>query len=196
MKILAFTDIHENKIKIDQIIKKAKEVDLLICCGDFTWFGNDTEGVISKIAKTKKPWILLYGNHESPKEVEKIAKKYDNVIFLDDELYTFGDFQFFAHGGGGFSYRDKVLESKVKDLKKKLDKKKRLIFLTHAPPYGTKLDIMPFPGHVGCQSITKAILELQPILYMCGHIHECEGNKDKIGKTLALNPGRGKVIII
>lgn len=197
MKILAFTDIHESKIKIDQIISKAKEVDILVDCGDFTRFGNDTKGVITKIAKTKKPFILIHGNHENPEEVKEICEKFDNVFFIHDKLYTIGNLQFFGHGGGGFSHRDKRLELIVPKVKQKLDKTKRLIYLNHAPPYGTKLDHMPPPfGHVGCTSVTKAIIELKPVIFLSGHIHETEGQKQKIGNTIALNPGRGKVITL
>ena len=49
MKILAFTDIHENKVKINTILKTAKDVDMLICCGDFTYFGHNTKGIIATL---------------------------------------------------------------------------------------------------------------------------------------------------
>jgi len=183
MKILAFTDIHESKSKIDQILKKSKDVDLLICCGDFTYFENDLKGVIKALAKANKPTIILHGNHEYAPNVKAICEKYDNMIFLNDSLYTFGNLQFFAHGGGGFSYTDKKLEVIAKKIEPKLDKSKKLIFITHAPPYGTKLDLLPFPGHVGCQSIVKVIIDLKPVIHLSGHLHENEGKKDKIGNT-------------
>ena len=136
MKILAFTDIHENKNKIDQILKKAKEVDILVCTGDFTYFSNNTEGILKKLAKTNKPVILIHGNHESWTEVNEICKKYENLHFLHGDLITFEDVQFFGLGGGGFSYTDKKLEAAITKIKSKIDKKKKLVLLTHAPPYG------------------------------------------------------------
>lgn len=197
MKILAFTDIHEDKEKIDQIIKKSKDVDILIDCGDFTWFGNDTRGIISKIAKTGKPFFLIHGNHEDPNEVQEIYDEFDNVKFIHDKLITIGNLQIFGHGGGGFSHEDKRLEVISKKVKLNLNSNKKLIYINHAPPYGTKLDLMPPPfGHVGCASVTKAIIDLKPAIFLSGHIHETEGKKQKIGETIALNPGKGKVITI
>jgi len=197
MKILAFTDLHEDKEKIDQIIKKAKYVDILIDCGDFTWFGNKTREVITKIAKTEKPFFLIHGNHENPNEVQKISDEFDNVKFIHDKLITVGDIQIFGHGGGGFSYEDKKLEVVSKKVKLNLDSSKKLIYINHAPPYGTKFDLMPAPyGHVGCASVTKVIIDLKPVIFLTGHIHEGEGKQQKIGETIALNPGKGKVITI
>ena len=49
MKILVFTDVHEKSKFIDILIKKAKNVDLLVCCGDLSWFGNSLENMIKKL---------------------------------------------------------------------------------------------------------------------------------------------------
>src|SRR5690606_8123947 len=62
------------------------------------------------------------------------------------------------------------------------------LFVTHAPPYGTKTDLLPSGEHVGSKSIRKIIEELQPTINICGHIHEARGT-DKIGNTEIINPG-------
>lgn len=196
MKILAFTDIHENKVKISSIIKTAKDVDLLICCGDLTYFSHNLKGIIAALAKAGKPLIIIHGNHEGAQELKKICENFKNVIYLHNKVYITGNFAFFGHGGGGFSYVDGELDKITKELKKKLDKTKKLIFITHAPPFGTRTDLQPHYGHVGCQSITKSIVELKPILHLSGHIHETEGKRDKIGNTITLNPGKGKIITL
>ncbi len=196
MKILAFTDIHENKAKIANILENAKKADLLVCCGDFTYFGRNIKGILSKLAKSGKPLIIIHGNHEEAHELKKACESFKNVIYIHNKIYILGDFAFFGHGGGGFSYTDEQLDAITKEVKKKLDKTKKLIFITHAPPFGTKVDSQPFYGHVGCQSVMKSILELNPILHLCGHIHETEGKKDRIGKTITLNPGKGKIIAL
>ena len=74
----------------------------------------------------------------------------------------------------------KALES-IKD-------EKITLFITHAPPYGTKTDLLPSGEHVGSESIRRIIEELQPTLNICGHIHEARGT-DKIGETIIINPG-------
>lgn len=80
------------------------------------------------------------------------------------------------------------------------------IYLMHAPPYGTGLDIAPkldasfnpprpvtqggqeilIP--VGATSFRDAIKDTQPLLTLHGHIHETR-NSAKIGRSLAIDPG-------
>ncbi|HYT00063.1 MAG TPA: metallophosphoesterase [Thermoplasmata archaeon] len=82
----------------------------------------------------------------------------------------------------------------------------RCIYLIHAPPFGTGLDIAPkldtstdpprpvvqggqqvlIP--VGSTSFREAILERQPLLGLHGHIHETK-NAAKLKRTLCVDPG-------
>jgi len=68
------------------------------------------------------------------------------------------------------------------------------VFVVHAPPHNSKLDIS-FRGDAwGSRSIRGAIERLKPILSLHGHIHEApdvSGDfKDEIGVTTAVNPGQ------
>jgi len=77
-----------------------------------------------------------------------------------------------------------------------LKKNSKVVLITHGPPYGTRCDLMP-QGHVGCKTYTKVDKELKPILHICGHLHETDSRRDKIGNTLVINPGAaGKIIRI
>jgi Icc-related predicted phosphoesterase len=73
-------------------------------------------------------------------------------------------------------------------------KKDKVILVTHAPPYNTKVDRIN--GNLcGNKSIRNFISEVKPVLAVCGHLHETAGKRDKIGKTLVINPGyKGMVI--
>lgn len=70
---------------------------------------------------------------------------------------------------------------------------KKTVYVIHAPPFNTKLDIITTSAHVGSVSIRHFIEEEQPLLTLHGHIHESpkmSGSwKDKIGKTLCINVG-------
>jgi len=82
-----------------------------------------------------------------------------------------------------------------KDLKKlkKLSNPKRTIYVIHAPPFNTKLDIITTGAHVGSKAIRQFIEKEQPLLTLHGHIHESpkmSGSwQDKIGKTICINVG-------
>lgn len=62
------------------------------------------------------------------------------------------------------------------------------ILISHNPPKDSACDKISSGAHVGSRAVRKFIEEKQPVICVCGHIHEARGT-DKIGKTLVLNPG-------
>lgn len=197
MKLLCFTDTHTSEKVLASIRKKVDKdkPDLLICTGDVSLFSRGLNEFFKRIEKFKIPMVFIHGNHELESEIRKIAKNYAYVKFVHKNGYRFGDFLFVGYGGGGFSNVYPDFEQFIPKIKERLKKEDKLILLTHAPPYGTKLDILPYFGHVGSKSATKAIKELKPKLVLCGHLHENFHKMDKIGQTLIINPGPDGMII-
>jgi Icc-related predicted phosphoesterase len=68
------------------------------------------------------------------------------------------------------------------------------IYIFHAPPYGTALDMMPGKTHIGSKAVREFIEKRQPLLTLHGHIHESPAVSGKymdiIGRTIAVNPGQ------
>ncbi|MDD4877445.1 MAG: metallophosphoesterase [Candidatus Nanoarchaeia archaeon] len=188
MKILAFVDTHGIKKAFEEILKKSKDADILLCAGDFTSWGKDTEKWIQFLEKAGKPLILTYGNHENEKEVAEVCRKYSFCVYLHRAAYEYGEYLFFGFGGGGFSEKNPDFE-RIAERVKKDAKGKKLILITHGPPYGTALDYLPSTGHRGCKSIRKFIEEAKPMAAISGHLHETSGRTDLIGKTFVINPG-------
>lgn len=83
----------------------------------------------------------------------------------------------------------------IEDLNKlkKLSIPKKTVYVVHAPPFNTKLDVITSGAHVGSKSVREFIEKEQPMLTLHGHIHESpkmSGSwKDKIGKTVCINAG-------
>ena len=84
-------------------------------------------------------------------------------------------------------------------LSKLFRKDKTIILISHNCPYRTKLDKFKQKGgkhksqaatkwHQGSYLLKNIIKEHQPLLCVCGHMHENPG-KIKIGRTLVVNPG-------
>ena len=75
----------------------------------------------------------------------------------------------------------------------KLSNPKKTIYVMHAPPFDTKLDVITDGTHVGSKAIRNFIEEQQPFLTLHGHIHESPkvsgSYTDKIGKTICINIG-------
>ena len=85
-----------------------------------------------------------------------------------------------------------TIEDDLKNLKK-LSNPGNTIYIIHAPPFNTKLDIITTGIHVGSKSVRKFMEKEQPLLTLHGHIHESPKMSgswhDKIGKTICVNVG-------
>jgi Icc-related predicted phosphoesterase len=51
------------------------------------------------------------------------------------------------------------------------------ILITHGPAYGI-LDYTYTGQRVGCEELYKKIMEVQPVIHVCGHIHYAFGYKE------------------
>ena len=101
---------------------------------------------------------------------------------------------------------EKELQLRIEKLVSSIRDTSKSIFNFHVPPVDSGLDTAiklddsvyppkpvirsgePMKFGAGSTSVRKAIEEKQPLLDLCGHIHESSG-VCKIGKTLVINPG-------
>ncbi|MBI4020190.1 MAG: metallophosphoesterase [Candidatus Aenigmarchaeota archaeon] len=76
----------------------------------------------------------------------------------------------------------------------------KVVFVTHAPPYKTRLDFYYGMRHVGSRGVREFIEKAQPYISLHGHIHESYeltgAFTQKIGKTICVNPGNARMVII
>tara|TARA_Y100000296_G_scaffold38235_1_gene44297 strand:+ start:553 stop:1149 length:597 start_codon:yes stop_codon:yes gene_type:complete len=196
MKILTFVDMHGSLKDLKKLEKKAKKVDLIICAGDISMFSDKLFYFMQQIDSFGKPVMIVHGNHESSEEMKGLAKMLNNTRFIHNTVFQVSkDCVIFGWGGGGFALRDRKFEKSAKNkFKKYCNKKYKTILLTHAPPYGTKLDIVYYE-HVGSKSIFEFIYKNKPTYVVCGHIHDCGKRRDVINGVPVLNTGGDGVII-
>ncbi len=196
MKLLVFVDLHGSvKIlkKISDLAKKEKP-DYIICAGDLTIFGDSMKKLVTALDKIGFPSIMLHGNHEDRQSLKSLCDASKNVKFLHKEVLEVGDYVFMCYGGGGFSTVDSEFEAWSKKAMASIPEGKKIILVTHAPPFGTKLDPV-FDQPAGCKSIRNFIKKVQPKLAIAGHLHENAGVLDKIDKTKLVNPGPWGMIL-
>jgi len=198
LRILAFVDVHGNEDALKILEKKSKNADILICAGDITIFEHRILHLMKKLDRIGKTVLIVHGNHEDPMLLAEICGRRKNVKMLHRKAYSdsrFPEYVFLGHGGEGFTYESPDFERFARSLKRQRLKGKKLVLVTHQPPYGCKVDFVW--NHHGNRSYSWFIKKYRPVLHICGHLHETAGRKDKIGKTLVINPGpKGTVVMV
>ncbi len=191
MRVLAFTDVHSEKEAEREILKKMEDVDIAICAGDLANFGKMDWEFIEEMDGFGIPIFFVHGTHED----EEIAKKIDdyrNWHWVHNDIFEFNGLKISGYGDLEFRRGDRELLRLID----RLEGEERVLFVSHIPPFGTSLDLL-IDRHVGNELLTILIYEIKPILYVCGHLHENFGMKEKILETLIINPGPyGEVIEI
>jgi Icc-related predicted phosphoesterase len=194
MKILAVGDLHGYYKNILDYLKENK-VDLVIITGDITQFGPSELGeeILNEISSFDVPVLAIPGNCDPESIHSKIESS--KAVNIHGRHVIIEDIGICGFGGSNptpfntpLEFEEVQIYDEARKVYKEIKDQKITLFVTHAPPYGTKADMLPSGDHAGSTSIRKIIEEFQPTLNVCGHIHESRG-MDKIGKTKVVNPG-------
>lgn len=190
MKILAFADLHGDSDLLKKIILRGSQtdIDLLVSAGDLAHFRDNLTRTFTQLNGLGKPVLLIPGNHEDEGEMSKVIGKYSQCVNLHGQHFSFGDYIFLGYGSGGFAREDANFRKIAREWLRQHNGRK-IVLVTHAPPFGTPLDEMGANYFVGNLDIRKFIERAQPRLALCGHIHENAGKAGKIGGTAVINPG-------
>lgn len=103
-------------------------------------------------------------------------------------------------------YSEEIIAERIEESVKGIEDFTNVVFNFHVPPYNSTLDMCPqldtstnpptpvtrggqlvfIP--IGSTAVNEAIEKYQPLLVLCGHIHEARGII-KIGRSVVINPG-------
>ncbi|MEO8229370.1 MAG: metallophosphoesterase [Chloroflexota bacterium] len=154
----------------------------------FFMLGNDDPAELRTLLD-EAPW----GVHDEGK-----------VVMLDDdhEMISWG----YSNITPWHSHREMTedqLASAIGEMAGRLQAPERAIVNVHVPPFGSGLDEAPVLdadltvqtavgqvkfAPVGSTAVREALLRIQPLLGLHGHIHESGGIR-RLGRTIAINPG-------
>lgn len=194
MKILAVSDIHSKYRKLLDYLKN-NHVDLVILTGDITDFGPAELGeeILNEISSFGAPVLAIPGNCDPVNIYGKIDNS--NAINIHGRSVVIKDIGICGFGGSNrtpfntpLEFEEIQIYDEARKAMEEIKDQKLTLFITHAPPAGTKTDLIPSGDHVGSKALRKIIEEFQPSINICGHIHEAKA-VDKIGKTTVINPG-------
>ena len=194
MKILAFGDLHGSYLKVLDYLN-GNNLDLIIITGDITDFGPAELGeeILNEISHFNIPLLVIPGNCDPTTIYSKIENS--QAINIHGRSVIIKDIGICGFGGSNptpfntpLEFEEIQIYDEAVKVFKIVSNQKIILFITHAPPYETKTDLLASGVHVGSKSIRKVIEEFQPTLNICGHIHESKG-VDEIGTTQVINPG-------
>ncbi len=191
MKVLVLSDIHSRREMLEKIGGSIhNDFDTALLLGDLTNFGDTPAAKIVELLGTKKCYAIP-GNLDSWETLREIEEA---GISLHGKSIKLEKFTVVGLGGGLHGNPGRVLYSEErigKELVRLLEGTENVILATHLPPKNTKLDTVHGGVHVGSSAVREAIERFQPLLQLCGHIHEAKG-ETKIGGTKCINVGAVK----
>jgi uncharacterized protein len=196
MKLLALTDIHGAYCAAEEIIKK-ESPDILIIGGDLTTVGSvrEAESALDIFQRSAPCIFCIAGNMDLVQHDELYLRRGFSINGCGIIINETG---FFGVSGAPVSRLHTPYEITEEEIMKRIMEgyhqvrgAKRKICISHAPPYGTRVDIVHSGFHAGSTAIRDFIEEVQPDLVICGHIHESRG-KDKIENSIIINCGAAK----
>jgi Icc-related predicted phosphoesterase len=191
VKLLCFSDIHCSDHAIRQIVQRSAEVDVVIGAGDFCNMHQGLEETIDKLSAITCDAVFVAGNSETFESLEACCKPFEHLHPLHGNGLELHEHYFYGVGGGipvtpFGSWSWDFNEDEGRQLLKNCPR--NAILVTHSPPYGC-LDITSRGQHVGSRSVRETIETLQPLLCVCGHIHESSGQATQLAKTTVINAG-------
>ncbi|NOZ13236.1 MAG: YfcE family phosphodiesterase [Acidobacteria bacterium] len=203
MKLTVLSDIHGSLDKLAEASGLIAESDLTVVSGDLTRHGDlhELRRVVSELQGVSRRLLAIPGNMDGRDSIPVLTELDVNA---HGRAVTIGKIRFIGAGGATptpFGTPFEMPETEIVARLSALHQPKhsgRLVVICHNPPYGTRLDRIMLGRHVGGKEIRRFVEEVQPDLFLTGHIHEAAG-VDRIGKTLLLNPGpfrRGGVGVV
>ncbi|MFN7924120.1 MAG: metallophosphoesterase [Bryobacteraceae bacterium] len=190
MKLLVFSDIHSDLRALDRLLDI--EADLYVAAGDLVSWSRGLDKAGEALKRKADKMFVLPGNHESPREIAEFCAKFGFTDFHGKSIERDG-----VHVAGlgcssptPFNTPGEYSETEFAARLTPFAQLEPLVLICHCPPKDTLLDQAGPTHHFGSTAIRDFIERRQPLWFFCGHIHEAEGVKQRIGVTTGVNVGK------
>ena len=203
MRIVVVGDIHQRPENCGKIPSLAA-CDYLLAHGDLTNFGGrDAVARVIAVLRRFCPWVFAMAGNLDRRSADDFLTGEGINLHGQARLLAKGGDKLIVMGLGGANPTPFFTpnEFSEEEMTRLLDEAWRrvgvfmadgadipILLLTHAPPYGTRLDRLKNGRHVGSKAVRAFIEKHQPSFCVCGHIHESKG-EDRLGTTEMFNTG-------
>lgn len=191
--LLACSDVHGSYDVVPGFLSREDAVDGIILAGDLT-----THGTAEEARRVLRSWIsilpvaLVAGNMD-PRRLESVFAQ--EAHYVNGRAVRWGAVAIFGVSGSPPTPMKTPYEISEHEIMEYAEQgwtdardAPMKIFVPHAPPMGSTLDLLSSGRHVGSTAVRTFIERRQPDLVLCGHIHEARG-REQIGRTTVVNCG-------
>ncbi|MBL8241927.1 MAG: metallophosphoesterase [Bryobacterales bacterium] len=190
MKLLVFSDIHNDKKALEKLL--AIEADIYVCAGDLVTWARGLDDMAELLKPRADKMYMLPGNHESETDIQRVCDKYGYQNLHGNSFEVAG---VYIAGLGyssptPFNTPGEYSERQIAERLTLFAALKPLVLICHCPPKDTDLDGVKPGQHFGSQAVREFIEAYEPLRFFCGHIHECEGRDVMVGHTRGANVGK------
>ncbi len=198
MRLVIVSDMHGSLDFLEAVGAELARADVVVIAGDITNFGNAdaAEQMIAPIRLLNPNVVAVPGNCDTRDVQEYLTRQGINIhgrsVGMNQTIFLGLGGLLPCSGRTPNEMQESVLKSCLDTLTSSLpDRTRPVIFVTHQPAYGTRLDQTTDGRHTGSHALRAFIEQHQPLLAVSGHIHEARGT-DRIGQTVCVNPGAFK----
>jgi len=191
MKLLLFSDLHNNTVAAQHIVEKASNYDLLVGAGDFGVMRRDLKTCIATLKTIETPTVVVPGNNESIHELSRACEDWSAARVLHGSGINLMGRDFYGVGGGipvtpfgSWSYDFTEQEAR----KLLIACPNGAVLVSHSPPFGAA-DISETGAHLGSVAVLETVERTRPVLVVCGHIHPSSGTRSSLGEVPVVNAG-------
>ncbi len=177
MKILAFSDLHDEEAALESLASLAPSYDYVFACGDLSQSVSFAERILAALPNG----LFIPGNWDSERVGKRLSSSplwlHGRRVGLQDGLNAVG---FGYSNPTPFGTFGEIGEEEIYSGMSGLAIDALTLLLMHCPPRGHFDSVGG--RQVGSSSIARVIEEKQPLAAFCGHIHEHHG-VERIGRT-------------
>lgn len=188
MRLLAFSDLHQDLRQAAALAERAREADVVIGAGDFGSVHRGVAETCDMLVVIEAPTVLVPGNNETLDELRDACTGWRAATVLHGDGTEIGGVSFWGLGGGipttpwpwSFDLDEDEAEQALAGCPEGVD-----VLVLHSPPHG----FLDGDRSLGSMALLHAIERVQPRLAVFGHIHECQGQEAVVGGTRLYNLG-------
>jgi len=194
LTIGVLSDLHGETALLRRPTADLAGCDLLVLCGDLTHFGGEREAqTLLDLAQRMTPHLLAVGGNCDHLSVHHLLEQRGIGLHATCRRVLGMSFCGLAGARPGPHHTPFTLTEaqQAVALERGIALAKPsepLVLVSHEPPLRTRADRLSGGEQVGSPTVRQAIERHQPILCLCGHIHESP-DSDMLANTLVVNPG-------